>query len=219
MSRTLPLFPLDVALYPGTTIPLHIFEPRYRAMLTDIMAGDGRFGLLPPTEGEGPPVHGEIGCVARVVTSQPLADGRSNVLVEGERRFILRRLLEGTTPYLTGMVDEFDDEVGANELPTDAARELEGLADRCRHAMAILSDTGDEVEWSSDPALFTFQVAHVIPWAGEQGRSMLSIRTARERAALLLRLLPRIVPDLEKRAAVHRRAAGNGKGNHPPEQA
>lgn len=216
MPRQLALFPLDMVLFPGTRAPLHIFEDRYRALLADITATDGRFGLLPPgPDGEAPP-SGTIGTVARVRTQQLLPDGRSNILVEGESRFVLRRLLDEDTPYLNGLVEEFGDEEGAREIPPDAEAELRELAERCRRAMAVLADLSGELDWSEDPGILTFQVAGTIPWDTEQSRPLLAMRSAAERAGLLLRLLPGMVPDLEGRAAVHRRAGSNGHGRHAP---
>lgn len=216
MPRRLPLFPLDLLLFPGTRAPLHIFEERYRALLRDVLDADAAFGILAAGEDGAPPATGTIGCVARVVTHQPLPDGRSNLLVEGDRRFILRRILDEQTPYLMGLVDEFDDEEGAEELPADADATLRALAERCRQAMSVLSDLPSEPSWSNDPATFTFQVAGTIPWDAAQARPLLAMRSAAERADLLLRLLPGVVPDLERRADVHRRAGRNGTGPHQP---
>ncbi len=219
MPRQLALFPLDMVLFPGTRAPLHIFEDRYRALLADVTATDGRFGLLPPgPDGEVPP-SGTIGTVARVRTQQALPDGRSNILVEGESRFVLRRLLDEDTPYLNALVEEFGDEEGAREIPPDAEAALRGLAERCRRAMAVLADLPGELDWSEDPGVLTFQVAGTIPWDAEQARPLLAMRSAAERAGLLLRLLPGMVPDLEGRAAVHRRAGSNGHGRHAPGEA
>ena len=82
----LPIFPLSVVLFPSVPLPLHIFEPRYRQMLGDIRAGNNFFGLSyfdpSTTEKEIPPA-GHIGCVAEVTESQPLPDGRSNILTIG----------------------------------------------------------------------------------------------------------------------------------------
>lgn len=216
MSRPLPLFPLDMVLFPGTRAPLHIFEDRYRALLAHVVAGDGAFGLIAPGADGGPPGRGAIGCIATVVTHQPLGDGRSNILVEGGPRFILRRLVDEGTPFLQGIVEEFGDEEGAAEIPADAEHALRNLAERCRKAMAVLSDLPSEPGWSSDPSAFTFEVAGTIPWDATQARPLLAMRSAAERAELLLRLLPGVVPDLEDRATIHRRAGGNGKGHHLP---
>lgn len=213
----LPLFPLDLLLLPGTRAPLHIFEERYRALLRDVLDTDAAFGILPPGDDDAAPASGTLGCVAEVVTHQPLPDGRSNILVEGGSRFILRRILDEGTPYLVGLVEAFEDEEGANEIPADADAALRALAERCRRAMAVLSDLPSEAAWSSDPAVLTFQVAGAIPWDATQARPLLAMRSAAERADLLLRLLPGVVPDLERRAAVHRRAGSNGSGSHHPE--
>lgn len=211
----LPLFPLGFVLFPGTQAPLHIFEERYRALLRDVLAVDGTFGIIMP-EPDGRPATGGIGVRARVLTHQPLADGRSNLLVEGDMRFILAELIDDSAPYLVGNVAYFDDEAGGRGVDADADRQLRALADRCRKAMATLADTPVDSGWSSDPSVLSFQVAAAMPWEASQARPLLAIRRADERVALLLRMLPGLVPDLEQRAAIHHRAGRNGKGPHGP---
>ncbi len=217
MSRRLPLFPLDVVLFPGVELPLHVFEPRYQALLADVLAGDQCFGVLPAGPDDVPPIHGAIGCVARVATQLALPEGRSNIVVVGESRFMLRRLVDSDRPYLVGTVDEFGDEEGVDELPGDMVESLRDLAERCRTALGVLTDRPDAAPWSANPAALTFQVAGALPWGVDQGRRLLAARSPAQRADFLLRVLPQIVPDLERRAAVHRQASGNGKGHHPPE--
>jgi Lon protease-like protein len=210
MSR-LPLFPLGFVLFPGARAPLHVFEDRYRALLRDVLAADGTFGILLP-EADGVPSPGTIGVRARVLSYQGLPDGRSNLLVEGDTRFILTRLRDDGSPYLVGEVELFDDEPDDAALEPDAEQQLRGLAQRCRQAMATLADAPVDSKWSGDPAVFTFQVAGALPWDAAQARPLLAMRRVADRAGLLLRVLPGVVPDLEQRAAVHRRAGGNGKG-------
>jgi Lon protease-like protein len=217
MSRRLPLFPINVVLFPGARLPLHIFEGRYRQLLADVLSGDQCFGVLPPGADAEQAATGALGTVARVVAHQLLPDGRSNIMIEGEQRFILRRWLDEGTPYGTGLVDEFGDEEGSAELPGDALDALRRLADRCRLAMAALTDEPSASPWAEDAATLTFQVAAALPWAGDQAQRLLALRTGAQRADVLLSVLPRIVPDLESRAGVHRRASTNGKGHHPPE--
>lgn len=217
MSRRLPLFPLDVVLFPGARAPLHIFEPRYQELLADVLEGDRTFGLVPTGDTGERAEPGVIGCVAEIVAHQPIPDGRANILVAGGRRFILRRWLDEGTAYPLGLVDEFDDEEGAPDLAGDSLEALRRLADRCRTAMEALTDQASAEPWSRDPGVLTFQVAGILPWAGDAPRRLLGYRSPAERAAVLLELLPRIVPDLEARAAVHRHAPTNGKGRHPPD--
>ena len=208
----LPLFPLDVVLFPGARAPLHIFEDRYRALLADVLSGDGTFGIVAGTAHV--PGPGALGALARVVTHQPLDDGRSNILVEGAGRFVVRELVPSARPYLIAEVAAFDDEPGGDPVAPDALRTLRALGARCQRAMATLADLPEErglIGVSEDP---TFEVAALMPWEPAQALPLLALRTPRERAALLLRILPGVVPDLERRAGVHRRAGTNGKGGH-----
>ena len=89
MPLRLPIFPLSVVLFPGTPLPLHIFEPRYRQMLADCVAGDRRFGITPTGKDDGMPDPGTVGCIAEVRVNQELPDGRSNIIVFGGERFML----------------------------------------------------------------------------------------------------------------------------------
>ena len=218
MSRLLPLFPLDIVLFPAARTGLHIFEPRYRVMLADVLEGSGEFGIVAPGDDGSPPPTGSLGCVAHVRSHEPVGDGRSNIVVTGGRRFTLRRYVEVEgAPYLVALVDEFDDEEGARELPGDAVESLRRLADRCRSALAELTGLDAGEPWPDDPAALTFRVAAVLPWDTTQARQVLAIRSAAQRADLLLRVLPQIVPELEVRAELHARAPSNGKGHHPPD--
>lgn len=100
----LPLFPLpNVVLFPGVFLPLHIFEPRYRDMVSDALAGDRLIGMTLLRSGweseyEGrPPVY-EVGCSGVITHCEPLEDGRFNIILRGVERF---RILEedGTRSY------------------------------------------------------------------------------------------------------------------------
>ncbi|MBA2292112.1 MAG: LON peptidase substrate-binding domain-containing protein [Gemmatimonadales bacterium] len=217
MTLPLPLFPLDAILYPGTRSALHIFEPRYRAMLADILTSDHEFGLLPPGDDGGAPAPGTIGCVARVEAHQSLADDRSLISVVGRTRFVLQEMVDTETPYLLGTVAEFDDDPDERDLPPDAEEALRRLGERCRNALAELTDAGTSGPWAADGATLTFEVASVMPWDAAQARQLLAMRSAAGRADVLLRVLPQLVPELEGRAAVHSRASTNGKGPHTPD--
>lgn len=216
MSR-LPLFPLELLLFPGTQASLHIFEERYRALLRDVLAVDGVFGIILP-ERDGLPATGSIGVRARILTHQPLPDGRSNLLVEGDRRFFLTSLVPDPAPYAVGEVAYFDDDQSASDAAPDAEQQLRVLATRCRKAIATLSDVAHEARWSSDIGRLTFEVAAAMPWDPRQAQQLLAMRHVDERLALLLRLLPGMVPQLEQRAVVHQRASTNGKGPHGSSQ-
>ncbi len=101
----LPLFPLpNVLLLPGTELPLHIFEPRYRSMLADALNGDRLLGIqllnpsAPPNEAGRPAVF-EVGCAGEVVEHESLDDGRSNILLRGVFRYRIAAESEASAPY------------------------------------------------------------------------------------------------------------------------
>lgn len=92
MTRLLPLFPLEAVLLPGTRLPFHVFEPRYREMLADALAGERLVGLhtldpgAPPLA-DGRPALLPFGCAGEVVEHEPLPDGRSDIVLLGAFRY------------------------------------------------------------------------------------------------------------------------------------
>src|SRR5215211_7646894 len=99
-SLRLPIFPLGLVLFPGVSLPLHLFEPRYRQLIKDVGAR-GRFGIVcaMPGVADRELPSGRAGCVAEVVEIEMLPDGRSNIVVVGRERFALERFVEDPAPY------------------------------------------------------------------------------------------------------------------------
>lgn len=93
MTRRLPIFPLpDAVFFPETHLPLHVFEPRYREMLADALAGERLIGVqrlnpAAPAAEDGRPAVFEIGCAGEVVEHESLEDGRSNIVLRGAFRY------------------------------------------------------------------------------------------------------------------------------------
>ena len=103
--RRLPLFPLPgVVFLPETTLPLHVFEPHYRTMLADALAGEEVIGvqLLATDEAPDPagrPAVHPVGCAGRIVQHERLPDGRSNIVLQGLFRYRIDREAPASTPY------------------------------------------------------------------------------------------------------------------------
>ena len=210
MPFRLPLFPLNLVFFPGELLPLHIFEPRYRQMLADCLQGDRRFGITPVAS----PGPGALGCIARIRGAEPLADGRSNIVVLGERRFGVRTVLDEGAPYLVAAVEEFSDHSGTAPLPPEL-EELRRLGGELREALGVLADhPGVEPGWAEEIELFSFQVAALINEDLETRASLLALRSTRERVRVLISILPDLVTAAQGRAEVHVRARSNGAG-HP----
>ncbi|MBV8932438.1 MAG: LON peptidase substrate-binding domain-containing protein [Kutzneria sp.] len=112
MAETLPIFPLNTVLLPGTALPLHIFEPRYRQLTVDLMTGavaDRSFGVIAIRPGWSTEVNSlsqvhDVGCSALLRQAKRLPDGGFDIVTRGERRFRLLALDAYSAPYLVGSV-------------------------------------------------------------------------------------------------------------------
>ena len=121
LPPSIPLFPLpNVVLFPNVFLPLHIFEPRYRTMVADALEGDRIVGmvLLRPgyeTAYEGrPPVY-EVGCAGVITHSQPLSDGRYDVVLRGIEKFRIVGEDEGR-PYRIGYVEPLSEAIPSDDV-------------------------------------------------------------------------------------------------------
>ena len=147
-ASTLPIFPLPLVLFPGVTIPLHIFEPRYRSMLADCLERDRRFGIVFLAEGaseETLGIGGDVGCVAHVLTHEELADGRSNITVAGRDRFTLRAYVTSPLPYHLGMVVPYEDAPEPVALLEPLATRVRERFERIARAARTISDDEDAI--------------------------------------------------------------------------
>jgi Lon protease-like protein len=141
----LPLFPLQVVLFPGAQLPLHIFEERYKEMIAEVVEGHGEFGVVLANE------KGIVntGCTATVDTVlRKYPDGRMDILTRGRRRFEIQRINDDRN-FLRGEVDFFDDE--------DSAAAEAGLRETAIHGYNQLQtlDSNDPLDsgLASEPQL------------------------------------------------------------------
>ena len=216
MPFRLPIFPLSAVLFPGNPLPLHIFEPRYRRMLADCLAGERRFGITPGPE-DTPPGPGAVGCVAEIRVNQELPDGRSNIVVVGGTRFILGHVLEDSAPYLIAMVQSFDDDV-QTEPPVDEVESLRQLSGRYLTALRELSDAlPEDLDLPDDALGLSFHIAGRIECDLGVKQRLLGERSTARRVRALLLLLPVLTSAVESGIKVHRRAHTNGKGGAIPD--
>jgi Lon protease-like protein len=104
-TQWLPLFPLNVVLFPHMALPLHIFEPRYRQMIGDCLEEGHSFGVVAIREGSetGPATPYDVGTLAKIVRIDRLDDGRMNLLVMGASRFEIVQTADDRS-YLRGQI-------------------------------------------------------------------------------------------------------------------
>lgn len=169
MSRyRLPLFPLPVVLFPTAPMPLHIFEARYRRMVTRCLEGDRRFGLVYHDADRGGPFmmeEGRVGCVAHIEDFQPLPDGRFLIVVRGKERFAVDDGVESGAPYYEALVEPYPDRAEApDRLGPQRARTL-ALFRSVVRALAEDPESAPEVDPGGElsfPLVRTLQVD--APW-------------------------------------------------------
>ena len=127
----LPLFPLRTVLCPGVVLPLHVFEPRYRALTERCLAEEAPFGVVLLRSGSevggGPVRLASVGTMAEIRRTSQYADGRFELVTVGTRRFRLDRAFEGREPYLVGDVTALPEVLGD---PDRAARLAERVGRR-----------------------------------------------------------------------------------------
>ena len=186
-ATRLSIFPLPGAiLFPGLQLPLHVFEPRYRALVSDALVRDRRISMIQPqTATEGSPLFA-IGCVGKIDEVEALDDGRYNIVLEGEARFRLLREIEVTTPYR---------QVEGELLP-DPGDEVLSSVERAsfeREARRFANAQGYSVDWESverlDDALLVNGVSQIAPFDAAAKQALLEASDLRTRCELLVQLM------------------------------
>ena len=213
--RELPVFPLPVVLFPGVPLPLHIFEPRYRKMLSDIKVGNNFFGLSyfdASNAATDFPPSGHVGCVAEVTETQLLPDGRSNILTIGLIRYRVEDYVEHGDPYLVARVSFFEDQEESDELLTQSSRSVAETFARIARAVRIINDERASLPDISDtePQRLSFLVAAAMEIDSELKQELLELESTSERLRRLSDMLGRAVSSYEERARVHELAKRNG---------
>jgi len=198
----MPMFPLGTVLVPSAGLPLHVFEPRYRALVHDCLAGDQEFGVVLIERGSevgGQDVRSDVGTVARILQAQELPDGRWAIAAVGVRRVRVVRWLPDD-PYPVADVEDWPDP----DPTADHADALtEGLS-LLRRSLGLAAEAGDEVppatiELSDDPVLAGYQAMAVAPIGPLDRHRLLAAETPDARIAELADLLRDAIEVLELR--------------------
>jgi Lon protease-like protein len=200
-QRVLPLFPLEqVVLFPGMSLPLRIFEERYKLMIGACQVTDQLFGVVLIRSGRevGEPAEPEqVGCTARMVRVDRIPDGRMHILTVGEQRFRLvgpaRAMPEG---YLVGDVQMLSEPAAASvesELMSGITREF------TRYQQAILGLTGrgdpaSAPELPTDPVRLSYHVASTLYVDPRERQRLLELDDVTQRLQHELALLKREMP-------------------------
>ncbi|MGH9274328.1 MAG: LON peptidase substrate-binding domain-containing protein [Acidimicrobiales bacterium] len=200
----LPMFPLGTVLLPSAAIPLHVFEPRYRALVHDCLASDREFGIVLIARGSevgGEDQRTDAGTVARIVEAVELPDGRWAIGAVGVRRVLVRGWLPDD-PYPLAELDDWPD---AAPSPAHGVA-LERTVTLLRRALALAAEAGDHgapatVELSEDPVLAGYQASAVAPIGPHDRQRLLVASSPDVRLAALAEMLEGSIEVLRLRLA------------------
>lgn len=199
-AQWLPLFPLNTVLFPHLPLPLHVFELRYRTMISDCLEAGHSFGVVGIREGleTGPALPYEVGTLAKIVRIDRMDDGRMNLLVSGASRF---RILETATdrPYLRGRIELIpevgDDEPGIGELTDAAATAFRDYSNLLRE---LVNEKPEAVEPPMEPELLSYLIAATLTLQLPQKQALLESPSAAHRLRAELALLRREIAVLRE---------------------
>jgi Lon protease-like protein len=184
-----PVFPLAGALlFPRSQLPLHIFEPRYRAMVRDALASDKLIAMVQPKDGDEPPALFDVGCIGRISACDELDDGRFNIVLEGLSRFRVAREASVGTPYRQVDADRsgFDED-------NDAVLGIVQRAEVEREARTYADSLGYQVDWDSvarlDDEMLVNGICQIAPLDVGSKQALLEARDLPLRADLLVQFM------------------------------
>jgi Lon protease-like protein len=196
----IPLFPLDVVLFPGAPLSLHIFEPRYREMITECIAGNAAFGVV-RAQRDGLAIIGCTAQIVRVLHAYP--DGRSDILTQGVDRFEIEQL-DDSRIFLQAEIDLLPDTA---EFATRAARE-ECVALHFE-ALHLMESSHTPMHLNLD-APVAYILAAVMPADLNFQQALLAMRSDAERTETLLSYYRAVLPKLRAGVRTGERASSNG---------
>ena len=196
----LPLFPLNLVLFPGMDLPLHIFEERYKDMIGQCMDQDAPFGVVLIKEGleVGAPADPErIGTSTRILRSEILDQGRLNIMTKGQQRFEIEEIVQ-RVPHLIGRVRLLPDVEGEGcaELVSQINEEYVALV---RNLTALTGGYTSRVDVPEDPIQLSYAIAANLELETHLRQSLLVTETAATRLSDRIPLLKQGNEELRER--------------------
>jgi Lon protease-like protein len=201
-SQEMPLFPLDLVLFPHMAIPLHIFEERYKEMINLCVEESLPFGIVLATgmsPGTGKLTTHQVGCTARIARVERMADGKMNIEVVGERRFRILDTHE-TRSYRTGLTEPVVDVPLIDDVDELADEVQRLLRDFLTRSLARMGQSVDDFVLPDEPVPLSFMAACVLPIENEEKQALLEETDTEARLAVEKEVLLREVTRLRRSA-------------------
>jgi hypothetical protein len=196
------MFPLGGVLFPSVVLPLHVFEPRYRALVDDCMAGSSEFGVVLITRGSevgGDDVRTDVGTVARIIEAVKMEDGRWVLNTVGTRRVRVDRWLPDD-PYPRAEVRDWPDD----DPDADLHERYQAGVSSLRRVLALKAELGEgaapaTIELTDEPGLGSLQLCALAPFGPLDQQRLLASPGAAGRLDEVVRMLDEEAGFLEQR--------------------
>jgi Lon protease-like protein len=199
VSPLLPLFPLEVVLFPGVPLPLHIFESRYKEMIGECLSQEKQFGVVRAQESG----VAEIGCTAEIMAvTKKYDDGRMDIVTEGRERFEVLEVNQ-ERDFLRADVLFFEDD------PEKATPEEIAHAIKLHGEIMALIGAQPTLSGDDNPRL-SFGLAGSLPLDLDFKQNLLSMRSEPKRMQAVTTYFEAILPKLRRAVHVRKKASGNG---------
>jgi Lon protease-like protein len=202
LSTLLPLFPLDIVLFPGVSLPLHIFEPRYKEMTAECLEQKKPFGVIRAKE-DG---LAEIGCTAEILNvSKQYPDGRMDIVTQGGKRFEVmevnqeRNFLQAEVLYL-------------HDDPGEASAEDVARVSKLHAEIMDLAGEPAGAAKKPEERPLSYSLAGSLPLDLDFKQTLLGMKSEAERIRAVAAYFETILPTLRRTLHVRRKASGNGAG-------
>lgn len=202
------MFPLSAVLFPHAPLPLHVFEPRYQALVGDCLDGDGDLGVVLISRGSevgGGDERFEVGTVAHIELASPMPGGRWSLVTTGRQRIRVTQWLPDR-PYPYAEVEALPPTAGpgGTEGAPEVTAGLDAAVAAVRRARALLSEAGQvpalsaDVSLDADPEVATWQVCALAPLTPYDAQRLLEIDDHRTRLAEVASLSAALADDLSR---------------------
>lgn len=196
----IPLFPLEVVLFPGTPLPLHIFEPRYKTMVRNCIQNSQEFGVVLVATDK----IAAVGCTAEIVeVAREYPDGRMDVVTMGSKPFRVVEVLS-EPGYHEANIEYLEDEILQSEMENPA------LLKAYEECHLLLYGGAPEPVDGAQPVLLSYRIAADLPIRLERKQSLLELRDERKRQAQLIADIKELLPLLHQKNLLRERARSNG---------
>jgi Lon protease-like protein len=195
----LPLFPLELVLLPGTPLPLHIFEPRYKEMIGECLEQKKQFGVIRAQDTD----LADVGCTAEILAvTKKYDDGRMDIVAEGRDRFELLEVNQERT-FLRGQILLVRDDP---DQPTPAERSH--AIELHRQILALANAQQDLPEGEDAP--LSYHLAGSLPLDLDFKQKLLSLHSESRRIQTVIEYFEGILPTLRRSVVIRQKAGGNG---------